>query len=44
MKLFQGRTAIGGKRKEKAEFTLLIRETIKLDAGFTVADLFPSIN
>ncbi|XVF70844.1 hypothetical protein PTKIN_Ptkin11bG0194500 [Pterospermum kingtungense] len=37
------RTAFGGKCKEKEEFTSLFRETIKLGAGFTVADLFPSI-
>ncbi|EOY12074.1 Cytochrome P450 [Theobroma cacao] len=37
------RTAFGGKCKDKGEFTLLFREAIKLGAGFTVSDLFPSV-
>ncbi|XVF03633.1 hypothetical protein REPUB_Repub05bG0009800 [Reevesia pubescens] len=36
-------TAFGGKCKEKEEFTLLFRELIRLGAGFSVADFFPSV-
>ncbi|XVF77122.1 hypothetical protein PTKIN_Ptkin14bG0015300 [Pterospermum kingtungense] len=37
------RTAFGGKCKEEEEFTLLIREILRLVSGFTVVDLFPSL-